>query len=276
MSQDAPRTDLAAKTVLYTIPGVDAVTVRRDVPYRVTESGALTMDVYYPPGTDRDTRLPAVLIVFGYSDIGFPKMLGGKFKEMGFTVSWARLIAASGMAAILYTNRQPVEDAEAVVQCVRENAATLGIDESRIGLWAGSGNVPLALWLLMQDGRGYVKCATLCYGFMLDRDGATGVADTASMYGFANPCAGKSVADVRNDVGLFIARAGRDQFAGLNASLDGFMAGALNHNLPVTFVNHAEGPHAFDLEHDSETTREIIRQILAFMRHHLSVQTAKE
>jgi hypothetical protein len=43
----------------------------------------------------------------------------------------------------------------------------------------------------------------------------------------------------------------------------------LTRNLPVTFVNHPEAPHAFDLLHDSETSHEIIRQILAFMRFHL-------
>jgi len=77
-------------------------------------------------------------------------------------------------------------------------------------------------------------------------------------------------------VPLFLARAGKEQFAGVNESLDAFLASALNRNLPVTFVNHATGPHAFDLFDDSETTREVIRQILAFMRHHLLVQTAKE
>lgn len=35
-------------------------------------------------------------------------------------------------------------DLQAVLQHVRSNARTLGIDENRIGLWACSGNVPLA------------------------------------------------------------------------------------------------------------------------------------
>ncbi len=34
-------------------------------------------------------------------------------------------------------------------------------------------------------------------------------------------------------------------------------------------MHHAAAPHAFDLVHDSETSREIIKQILAFMRFHL-------
>jgi hypothetical protein len=52
--------------------------------------------------------------------------------------------------------------------------------------------------------------------------------------------------------------------------MDRFLAKALSLNLPVTFVNHAEAPHAFDLMHDSETSREIIRRILEFLRFHLA------
>jgi hypothetical protein len=268
--EEMPPADLAKMTVLYTIPGVETVTVRRDEPYRMTESGPLTLDVYSPPDAAIGARLPAVLIVYGYSDAGFPNVFGMKFKDVGFTVSWAKLIAASGMVAILYSNREPVEDLESVLEYVRAHAARLGIDESRIGLWAGSGNVPLALWLLMQRERTYVKCAVLCYGFMLDLHGATAVADMQKTFRFANPGAGKSVDDVRGDVPLLIVRSGRDQFAGINGSIDVFMSSALQKNLPLTLINHADAPHAFDLFHDSDASREIIRQILRFMRFHLS------
>jgi acetyl esterase/lipase len=172
------------------------------------------------------------------------------------------------MIAILYSNRDPAEDATAVLRYVREHASSLGIDGTRIGLWAGSANVPVALWLLMQQEMP-VTCATLCCGYMLDVDGATGVAEMQKTYRFANPCEGKSVDDVRRDVALLIARSGQEQF-GANESIDNFVAGALRCNLRLTLVNHADAPHGFDLFHDSETTREIIRQILRFLRFHLS------
>jgi acetyl esterase/lipase len=104
---------------------------------------------------------------------------------------------------------------------------------------------------------------------MLDLEGNTDVASAAGQWGFANPNAGKSVADLSQDIPLFIARAGRDETPHLNETMDRFLGHALTHNLPVTFVNHPTAPHAFDLIHDSGTTREIIRQILAFMRFHL-------
>jgi hypothetical protein len=262
--------DLAKLTVLYTIPGLESVSVKRDQPYRTTDTGSLTLDVYYPPNVRAGVRLPAVLVVYGYSDAGLPNVFGRTFKEMGHPVSWAKLIAASGMVAVLYSNREPVEDVDAALGHLRENAEALGIDEGRIGLWAGSANVPLAVWLLMQRDRSYVKCAALCSGYMLDLHGATGVADMQKTFRFVNPAAGKSVDDVRSDVALLIARSGQEQFAGVNESIDNFVADALRRNLPLTVINHADAPHAFDLFHDSETTREIIRQILSFLRFHLA------
>ena len=260
--------DLAKLTVLYTIPGVEEVTIRRDETYRTTESGPLTMDVYYPHGVPAGSLLPAVIVVFGYSDAGLPNPFGRTFREMGATVSWAKLIAASGMAAILYSNREAVEDATAVLRYVRDHASSLGIDGTRIGLWAQSANVAVALWLLMQQEMA-VTCAALSNGYMLDSDGATGVADMQKTYRFANPAAGQSVDDVRKDVPLLIARSGKEQFPGVNESIDNFVRGALRCNLPLTLINHADAPHAFDLFHDSDTTREIIRHILDFLRFHL-------
>ena len=97
----------------------------------------------------------------------------------------------------------------------------------------------------------------------------TSVADAARQMGFVNACAGKSVEDLPREMPLFIARAGQDQMPGLNDALDRFMIKALTCNLPVTFVNHPRGPHAFDLLDDSEGSREIIKRILAFLRFHL-------
>ena len=194
-------------------------------------------------------------------------MLGRKFKETGSYVSWARLTAASGLVAITYTNREPATDADALLGFVREHAAELNLDGNSIGLWACSGNVPLALSVLMSDAS--LKCAALCYGFMLDSEGAEHVALAAREWGFVNPCAGRSIADLPRETPLFVARAGRDRMPHLNETIDGFAAAALAHNLPLTLVNHPTAPHAFDLFDDSETSREVIRAVLGFMRFHL-------
>jgi len=271
MSQEAERHEIAKKAVVCQIPGSDAVTTRPDVKYRETDSNVLSMDIYYPAESHGGARIPVVVFVLGYSDVGVKKVLGCKAKEMASSVSWARLAAATGMAAITYSNQEPVTDIRTLLGYVRENAPALGIDENRIGLWAASGNVPMALSLLMQAPAEYLKCAVLCYGFTLDIDGSTWMSEAAEKWGFVNACEGKSVDDLAPNVPLFIARAGQDEFPHLNDAMDRFVARALARNLPVTLVNHAAGPHAFDLMHDSEVSRQIIRQILDFMRFHLLV-----
>jgi hypothetical protein len=269
MSQKTRRNEITKKRVVYHLPAADAVRIDRDVEYRTTDAGVLTMDVYFPQDWKSGERTPSVILVTGYSDIGFQRILGCKLKEMESYVSWGQLMAASGIVAITYSAVEPEVDTKALLHYVRQNAGSLGIDEERIGVWACSGNVPNALSLLMQKDREYLKCAVFCYGVMLDLDGYTSTADSSKLFGFVNPCAGKSVDDLPQDVPLFIVRAGKDEMPHLNDTLDRFVGKALSRNLPITFTNHATAPHAFDVMDDSETSRQIIRQILAFMQFHL-------
>lgn len=270
MTQHTTPHDVSRTRVVYAMRGSAAARILREREYRATEAGALVMDVYYPPDARRGARTPAVVFVTGFFDAGAKRMFGCAMKDMESYVSWAQLAAASGLVAVTYTNREPATDVHAVLAHVRHHAASLDIDEDRIGLWSCSGNVPAALAVLMRVGASApVKCAVLSYGYTLDVDGATGVADAARQFGFVNPCAGRSVEDLSHDIPLFLARAGLDQMPRLNESLDRFIAQGLACNLPLTIVNHAQGPHAFDLLHDSETSREVVRLMLAFLRFNL-------
>lgn len=102
MSQDTQQDHISKKRVVYTLPGVDAVTVRRDEEYSRTDAGALTMDLYYPPDSKRGSRTPAVIFVTGFNDAGAQRMLGCRMKEMGSYISWGQLAAASGLVGIAY------------------------------------------------------------------------------------------------------------------------------------------------------------------------------
>jgi hypothetical protein len=268
MSEQTPQDHISKKQVVYAVPGVDRVTVRRDQPYRVTDAGPLTMDVYYPPDATSGAPMPAVVFVTGFSDAGARKMLGCTFKEMGSYVSWARLTAASGLVGITYENREPATDAHAVLAHVREHAASLNVDDNRIGVWSCSGNGPNALSFVIQNADA-IRCAALLYPYTIDRNGTAHVASAATQFRFVTPLAGRSIDELPRNVPLFIVRAGQDVMPGLNAALDQFVSGALANNLPVTVINHATGPHAFDLFDDTELSRHIIRSTLTFLRFQL-------
>ena len=260
MDQKPAASELLTRRVLYSLPSLDAVRVRRDIAYTTPADPELTMDVYSPAGRTAADRTPAVVLVPGFA---------GAVKRIGSFVSWAELMAASGLVAITCATREPVTDMETLLGYVREHAASLGVDGNRLGLWACSGHVPNALSMLARPERGYLKCAAFCYGYMLDLDGSTAVVNAARQYGFPNPCSNRTFEDLPRDTPLFVARAGRDEFPGLNTALDAFLAAAVQDNRPVTFVNHATGPHAFDIMDDSPATRDVIRQVLAFMKSHL-------
>jgi hypothetical protein len=258
---------ISRKRVVYTVDGMDAVRVRRDIAYGTSADDRRTMDIYYPPNAIDSNRYPAVVFVTGFSDSGARTMLGRTFKEMGSFTSWAELVAVSGLLGITYENVDPIADAQAVFDFIRAHAAELQLDHARIGVWSCSGHAPNALTLLTKTP---VRCAALFYPYTLDLEGGTGVANAATQFRFVNASAGQTVADLPSELPMFLARAGQDQMPGLNEAMDRFACQALGRNLPLTLMNHALGPHGFDLYEDSPTTREIVRCAIAFLKFQLS------
>lgn len=269
MAEEAQRNEIATRRVVFTVPKMDAVIVRPNIRVQSTDDCEQTMDLYLPPSPPGcETPKPVVILVSGFPDPGFEAAVGCKFKEMGTYTSWARLLAASGLAVVTYTNNDPVADFDTLLHHLRSNAAALGIDGDRMGVMACSGNVPMALSVLMQKTPRCFRCAALSYGYMLDLGGATGVAEAAKQWHFVNPSAERSL-DLLQEIPLLVVRAGEDAMPGLNHAIDDFVAAALSRNLPLTLLNHASAEHAFDVADDSRASRQVIRQMLAFMSFHL-------
>lgn len=254
-------TDFTSKELVHTIAGAADVAVERDHVYP-TEQGPLGFDLYRPPHAT--APCPAVVFVTGLPDPGVVAMLGKPIKDWASYVGWARMVAASGIAAIAYTNRGAA-DGTALLRHVRANAGSLGLDPARIGIWACSGHVPTALGLIARERP---ACAALLYGYTLDLDGATGVAEAAAQFHFAMPPV--SIDELPREMPMLVVRAERDALPGLAPALERFIAAARKRELPVTVVEHAEGPHAFDLVDDSPRTHEVIEEVLAFLRRTLT------
>src|SRR5688500_17325104 len=169
------RHDVTRKRVRYEAPRLGEVTIRRQLEYAPGVNH--TLDVYYPPGWTAGQTAPAVIVVSGLSDIGAQRFLGCRINEMESFISWGRLLAASGLIGITYTtDTNASDDLRAVLRQLVAGDAAPGIDPHRVGLLAFSSHVPNALGLLMAEP-GSVACAVLAYGFMLDLDGSTGVAE---------------------------------------------------------------------------------------------------
>jgi hypothetical protein len=262
VSDKPARHPITLKRIIHRIDGMERIEVTRDVAYH----GDLKLDVYHP-GRSSDRLPPAVVITAGWADVGVPMTLGCNFREMEMVVSLAQLIAASGMAAITYSTRSPARDAGRLADFIARSGAELRLDPGRLGIWASSGNMPVALGFLIEK-RPVVRAAVLSNGYTFDASGGTAVADAAATYRFVNATAGRSVRDLPPDLPVFIVRCGHDD-PGLNEALDRFVGDAVRENLPITFVNHATAPHGFEIHVDTPASHHILNAMLSFMRFHL-------
>lgn len=247
------RHEVTLKKAVLHIPDMEALETRTSE-FAAADGNPLPIRTYHPAVADGP--LPAVVLVEGYSDPRFSPFLGCSFIDMEWTISVAQLIAASGMVAVTYANREPAGDLGALLEHLRSNGRVLGIDSSRVGLWATSGNGPVAL-----SASPSAVCMVLSNTYTCDLTGATHVADAARTFGFAVP-PGCELPRVPT----LVIRSGKDEMPGLNESLDRFVAKATALNAPITVAHHPDAPHSFELFHDSEESRRILRQALMFLR----------
>ncbi len=251
--------ELAQREIVYRVPGSEAVQPR-GLTYRSTTGVGLPMDIYYP-SANAGKLAPIVVVAFGYTDPD------GRVRRFGPLTSWARLLARSGIATVLYGTAAPATDLDAVLSHLRQQADTLGLDTARIGLFATSGNAPVALSTIMRDGD--VRCAALLCGYTMDMDGSTVVRDMAAQAGFVDACVGRSVDDLPASLPMLFVRAGHDQFPGLNDRLDQLIARGLARNLSLTLINHPPGGHGFDIYEQTALSERVIRHVVAFLQLHL-------
>jgi dienelactone hydrolase len=261
MTEDSgTENSLFTNPLVYQLPY--AGNVREGISYA---DDARIFDLYLPEKTEAPA--PVVVLVTGYPDSGFEERLGMKQMQIQAFKDWAKLLAASGMAAVIYSNVEPVEDAFKLLEFLRCEAQQLQIDSERIAVWSCSGSVPNAINVLHKDSA--VRCAALLYGFMLDSAGSCVLQETAQAIGFANPHDGMK--NFPENTPILVIRAGKDEFSGLNDSIDNFEREAVARNSPVSVISYPEGVHAFDILDDSRRSVEMIKLCVGFLRLRLNV-----
>jgi dienelactone hydrolase len=237
-AQTPPEHDVTEQSVVWVVPGLDQVAVRKDVPYKTEGATTLGLDVYSPPGLRAGELRPAVVFINGVGDAE-----GRSLKDWGIYRSWARTIAASGWIGVTFASRGgPRLDADIAdaFAFLAKDGARLGVDTHRIAAWACSANVTAGLKFLMDRADPSVVGAVIYYGQ-------------------------SEPSKIRTDLPVYFARAGLDS-PRLNAAIDALWARAVAAGAPWQMVNAPGSHHAFDALDETEESRRIVRETLAFYR----------
>jgi dienelactone hydrolase len=156
--------------------------------------------------------------------------------------AWGRVAAGSGLAAVLPDLREAsvATDFQSLLAYLSVNASRLGLDATRIVVFAESGNVSRALPLVQDPVETRVAAAVMYYG-------------------------SASVAAFRRDLPMLFVRAGLDR-PPVNRAIADLMTRAIEQNAPVMLLNHPSGHHGFEIVDDDDATRAVIERTLAFAK----------
>jgi len=225
--------------VVYDIPATKNVVVKTDVPY----SGNLKIDVYSPPNAKTGDKLPAVVFLNAIGD-----RPGDKIKNWEIYKSFPRLIAAHGIIGISMEadGERIQENLRALFEFLARDGAQHGIDGSRIGIYAASANVTqTSRFLLAEICAPNVKAAVLYYGGAPDIN-----------------------AKMRTDLPVLFILAESDA-PRLGQQMANLWQRVIEAKAPWTLMYASRMPHAFDAFEDSDESRRIIQQTIAFWKSHL-------
>ena len=225
--------------VVYDVPATKNVKVKTDVPY----SGSLTIDVYSPPEARSGDKFPAVIFLNAIGDAP-----GNKVKNWEIYKSYPRLIAAHGMVGISMDmdGARIQESLRALFDFLEKQGANHGIDSSRLGVYAASANTTQTIVYLMGENASKgIRAAALFYG-------VTPTPETR----------------LRKDLPVLFILAEGD-LPGLGQQSLGLWQRVAQEKVPWTMTFASNLPHAFDAFTDTDESRRVVQQAIAFWKTHL-------
>lgn len=288
--------DETLRQVVYSIPGMEQTQIRKNITYKTIDEVDLHLDIYYPAHYQRHTALPAVIFIHGDGPTPYLQHI----KESGQYSSWGKLVAASGLIAVVANRRSTdglsnvvgvANDIDDLISYVRDHSYDLNINPDTLGIWTCSAGACFALRSALYEAAPFVRAIVCYYGFvelkayyaaLYEQPDSAEETTTAS----AQPAKQQPQPTFSEDdfdefsatelllrrtsepAPLFIARAGLD-YPVLNVALDHFISEAIAQNTMVTVMNHPTGQHGFDVEDRDIRSEEIIAATLEFLQTHL-------
>ena len=267
ITQAQNRIDPAKTPIVYRVPGMEQVTIRKGIVFDNTAGAPLALDAYIPRRLRARERFPVIVFISGAERV----------RHWRWFITWGQLAAAHRIAGIVPDKRYPegldgirtgFEDTEKLLAYLRTNGDRLGIDPQRICLWTFSAGGRLTS-VGLNPGAQTVRCLVSFYGVLDLSQEFAGISDERerdSLLRRYSPL--HALESTVNSGGkvlpLLIARAGKD-VPFINSGIDKFAAIALRSNVPLTVMNYPEGDHGFDGLNDTPQSRAIIKASLQFV-----------
>lgn len=236
-SQKPPRETSWPGNVVYTLPATADVLLASELTY----ADDLLVDLYYPPGYDFSQRLPFVILSHGFVETT-------EFdKDIPSHIDWGKLIAASGLIAVsAQAGAEPNRNGLRLLDYLAVNATPLGLDPTRIGFWACSG----------QGGPTYRALQTSDHAL---RDGFRAAVFIYLDLGKARTSAWPV------DMALMVVKAGKDEYISAS-SVDDFVTRARDAGLAVDYIELPDAVHGFDVVQDTTESRTTVEKALTFLK----------
>ncbi|ARU61632.1 hypothetical protein CBW65_11865 [Tumebacillus avium] len=269
-SVDPTTLPLDQRPIAYIPEGAENVQIEKDIPYKLVDDEELRFDVY-TPAKKPDGKLPVVIFVHGDAP---PAELKGA-KDWGQYSSWARAVAATGMAAVTFNHRSTDNfteltaagaDVDDLISYVRERASEYGLDPERIVIWSCSAGAPLGLRMALQERPSYIKGLIAYYPLLDLRDRRSELPETVTDEALRTYSPITHLARSPEQLPpLLLVKAGQDS-AAINTPLDSFYQEAVSRRVQLDYLEHPTAPHGFDVTLPDDTTRSIILQTLDFAK----------
>lgn len=232
--------DITRCGLVWQVPEMARARVRTGVPYQPGRADSQVMDLYYPPDARTDRPRGAVIFINGVGDLP-----DNPLRQWQIYTDWARAVSTRGLIGITYGAEagRTAEQLAALFDHLKAHGAELGIDPSRLGLFACSANVTAGLPFAASVSGGSLRAAVFYYG--------NAAADS-----------------LRPDLPVFYVRAERDG-AQILQGIERLWQRARDAHLPWVMVEGRGLPHAFDAVDVSAGSRALVQQTLDFWCAHL-------
>jgi len=260
----------ANKVVVYSLATTKKIKEKENLIYKQVGDIKLMLNVYSPNVMDK--KLPVIILVHGGP---VPENLKTQPKDWGIFTSYGRLLAASGFVAITFNYRlhdtnsykNADNDIAELINYVRKNAGSLGIDKNKVFPWFFSGGGVFVAPML-RDSPDYIR-GIISYYPVLDIKYFKNELPVSTTKEIINRYSASFQMNNINktSIPMLIARAGLDS-PEINKFIDDFTQIAISKNMALEFINHSKGLHGFDNDRNAgeDRTKDIIKRTINFIK----------